>query len=559
VSGIPDPAHRQPAPAGGGIPDPVTPTPAEPSAPAVLRRELRWRRLDVRMLLVHPVQEAVRFLPALAFVFISGRSNDRSPWWDLGALLAVVLFGMSRWFTTSYRVGAGQVELRTGLLRRVRLATPTDRVRTVDITAPIGHRVLGLARVQIGTGGGGVLGARIVLDALAAPEAERLRADLLHRRGSDGPTTPTASGPRGGTGATVPVPPRARGAGRARGGGRDVPGLSVRNDPGLGAEIELLRLRPGWVRYAPLTTSGLVSALTVYGFLVQYSVNALATVSGLVNRLVELGVWAALLVGLVAAVIGISVLAMSGYVLACWGLRLTRHPGGTLQVRRGLLTTRATSLEEARLRGVELGEPLGLRLVGAARLSAITTGLGRGDVETGSTVLAPPAPREVVLGVGTAICGEPEALSGRLRGHGAAARRRRHTRAFGSGAVILLGGVAAAVTWQLPIGLLFVASVPFLAAPWLARDRYAALGHRLTPRHLVTRAGCIERRRAVLARDGVVGVVVSESYFQRRAGIATLTATTAAGRQAYHVRDVPVERAWTLARELSLEAVAEFW
>ena len=52
------------------------------------------------MLLVHPVQEAVRFLPALAFVFISGRSNDRSPWWDLGALLAVVLFGICLLYTS---------------------------------------------------------------------------------------------------------------------------------------------------------------------------------------------------------------------------------------------------------------------------------------------------------------------------------------------------------------------------------------------------------------------------------------------------------------------------
>lgn len=501
------------------------------------------------MLLVHPVQEAVRFLPALAFVFITGRNNDRSAWWDLGALLAVVLFGMSRWFTTSYRVGAGQVELRSGLLRRVRLATPTDRVRTVDITAPIWHRVLGLARVQIGTGGGGVLGERIVLDALAAPEAERLRADLLHRRGPDRAADPTGSAAQdaaaSGTASSGP------------GGGPDAQAPSA-NDSAPGAEIELLRLRPGWVRYAPLTTSGLVSALTVYGFLVQYSVNAFAALSGLVNRLVDLGVWAALLVGLVAAVIGMSALAMTGYVLAFWQLRLSRHPGGTLHVSRGLLTTRATSLEEARLRGIELGEPLGLRLVGAARLLAITTGLGRGDAETGSTVLAPPAPREVVLGVGTAICGEPEALTGRLRGHGAAARRRRHTRAFGSGAVILAAGLAATVTWQLPIGLVFVASVPLLAAPWLAQDRYAALGHRLTPRHLVTRAGCIERRRAVLARDGVVGVVMSESFFQRRAGIATLTVTTAAGRQAYHVRDVPVQRAWTLAHELSPEAVAEF-
>ena len=48
--------------------------------PSLLGGDEQWRRLDPRMLLVHPVQEAVRFLPALAAVFVTGRSSDRSPW-----------------------------------------------------------------------------------------------------------------------------------------------------------------------------------------------------------------------------------------------------------------------------------------------------------------------------------------------------------------------------------------------------------------------------------------------------------------------------------------------
>ena len=125
--------------------------------------EGEFRRLDVRMLLVHPVQEAVRFFPALAAVFITGRTSGRSPWWDLGALVVVVLLGMSRWFTTRYRISGGQIELRTGLLNRKLLATPADRVRTVDVTAPIWHRLLGLTRVEIGTASG-THSDRIVLD-----------------------------------------------------------------------------------------------------------------------------------------------------------------------------------------------------------------------------------------------------------------------------------------------------------------------------------------------------------------------------------------------------------
>ena len=54
--------------------------------------------------------------------------------------------------------------------------------------------------------------------------------------------------------------------------------------------------------------------------------------------------WVDLLQGAAVVLIVVSLLSLAGYVLSYWGFRLTRHPGGTLQVSRGLLTTRATSI-----------------------------------------------------------------------------------------------------------------------------------------------------------------------------------------------------------------------
>ena len=169
--------------------------------PPILAGDPQWRRLDARMLLVHPVQEAVRFLPALLLVFLSGRSSDRSQWWDLGILAIIVVLGIMRWVTTRYRIWGGQIELRQGLVNRRLLTTPADRVRTVDVTAPIWHRALGLARVEIGTAGGGLGAHRIVLDALAAPVAAQLRGELLHRVAT---AVATADGPAEGL-ADVPA------------------------------------------------------------------------------------------------------------------------------------------------------------------------------------------------------------------------------------------------------------------------------------------------------------------------------------------------------------------
>lgn len=43
---------------------------------------------------------------------------------------------------------------------------------------------------------------------------------------------------------------------------------------------------------------------------------------------------------------------------------------------------------------------------------------------------------------------------------------------------------------------------------------------------------------AIVAADGIIGWTVRQTWFQRRAGLATITATTAAGSGGYAMRDV---------------------
>jgi putative membrane protein len=76
-------------------------------------------------------------------------------------------------------------------------------------------------------------------------------------------------------------------------------------------------------------------------------------------------------------------------------------------------------------------------------------------------------------------------------------------------------------------------------AAMLAADRYRNLGHAVVGNALISRAGSLLRRRIVLAVPGVIGVTLRQSVFQRRSGLLTVTATTAAGSQHYAVTDVP--------------------
>src|SRR5689334_3608783 len=142
-----------------------------------------WRRLSRRMLLVHPVQEVPRALPAIIGILVAGSANGHA-WWGLATLVLVMAAGVLRWFTTSYRITPDNVQVRRGLVRRRELSVPRDRVRTVDVTAHAIHRLVGLTRVTVGTGRSDRKDDGIKLDGLTPQEAARLRVELLHLRKS---------------------------------------------------------------------------------------------------------------------------------------------------------------------------------------------------------------------------------------------------------------------------------------------------------------------------------------------------------------------------------------
>jgi putative membrane protein len=465
------------------------------------------------MLVVHPFREIVRLLPLLAGVLVAGSSSGRSALWGLAGTGVAIVLGLLRWFTTSYRVAAGRVQVRRGLLRRRVLSVPLDRVRTVDVSASPLHRVLGLVRVTVGTGlsdrrsDGGLR-----LDGLSAAEAARLRTELLHR------------------------PDRA-------------------GAPSVAPAEELLVLAPpAWARYGPFTLSGFVTVFVVVGFAWRVVSEAhvdprrLGPLAARYAPLAALPLWLDVLLVALALLVVVVCASTVAYVLAFQGFRLVRSAGGALQVTRGLVTTRSTTIEERRLRGVEISETLLLRAVRGARCIAIATGLrvGRG-AERGGTLLLPPAPREEARRVAAAVLRASEPVTVGLARHGPRAYRRRYTRLLAAWVLVTalllalpLLAPAPAWTWEvspvlLPLGLA------------LAHDRYRSLGHALAARTLVTSRGSLVRRRCMLTCDGIIGWNLDQSFFQRRAGLATLVATTAAGRQQYAVQDVPLDEAVRIA------------
>ncbi len=485
---------------------------------------------------------------------------DVSPLWAILPVPAVLAFvglmtylDMLRLRATRYRVTPERMEMRSGVVAKAYRSIPRERVRSVDVAAPIYLRVFGLCLVTVGTGESAGAGGtdQLQLQFVTADQGERLRRELLRR---------TASG-------AGPV-----------GSGADS-GVEAADEE----ETELVRLDRRWFAYAPATTATFGIGLGVIATLIgvnaqsggrgwrwisdQAGLPSAQEMSSFVMSRLLLVVPGALFALLFSGVVILVLVAVETW----WDYRLVREADGTVRLRRGLLTSVSLSIEGRRLNGVVLHEPFVLRSVRGASIRAVATGLSAGDAQKteAKSRLSPAMPRGRARQLGAALMREPDsALDVPLARHPRAALRRRFTRAtVCSVAALALAGVLAWLQqvatdawWEgirtaeeqfMPFPLIgptteatpawgwFLVAVVFVAvAFWYAVGSYRGLGHGLHPKYLVVRKGMAVRTTVTLESSAVIGWRITRSPFQRRLGLADVSATTASGEGTYTVGDV---------------------
>jgi putative membrane protein len=474
-----------------------------------------WHKPDARLLAVHSAWLLAPFGSfALTLLATGGRPGVQA-WSTLAAIaFAFVLvtgLGLARRQRTWYRVTGDSFELRTGVFTRHRRSVPLNRIRYVDLTASPLHRLLGLTTVNVGTAGEG---GQVRIDGLLRAEGVRLRTALLRHAAP--------------------------------------------------ASTQLATWNPRWIRYAPLTFwifGGVFAALgTVYRILDSAGIEPwrLGPVRAAYDAFGSRSLWLVipLLVLVIACVGGVGAIAL--YVENWWRFRVGWAGPGTLRIRRGLLTTRSVSVDRARLHGAQLREPLLLRAGGGATASAVASGLGDEEQNRRRSALLPPAPRENARRLVDDVLGEP-LVDGPLTPHPRAALQRRRRRAV---LVVLTVAVALFPLGILDTALLYAAAIiTVLTIPavlWLARDAYRSLGHHLDREYLVLRSGTFSRDTVALRRTSVMSWTFTTTPVTRRAGLTTLTAATAAGQQAYRIRDLGSLTAISLAEAAAPRIISEF-
>jgi putative membrane protein len=115
------------------------------------------------------------------------------------------------------------------------------------------------------------------------------------------------------------------------------------------------------------------------------------------------------------------------------------------------------------------------------------------------------------------------------------------------------GAVVAAVLAPWPVAVA-LAAVAVLMVP-VGLDRYRSLGNRLEGGRLGLREGSLSRRHALVVPEGIVAYRVSQSPFQRRAGLCTLTAFLGQGAGSRRALDVACGRAAGLLGRLEPDLV----
>ncbi|MBE2999609.1 PH domain-containing protein [Nocardiopsis sp. HNM0947] len=474
-------------------------------------------------MVVGPINQLRSILLPILIGLVIGGFNP----WLLAATGATVVMllvgGFVTWQTLRYEITDDRIEIRKGLIRRERRTIPLERIRGVDVTSSLLHRMLGVSVVHIEAAAGSMATEDGKLDAVDAAEADRLRGELLRRRAV---LTET---------------------GEARTEGDEEPAAA---EPETVTYFEMPR---SWYLFGALSLAHLLTPFallaTAIGLLQQSAAQmeaATDTVVGWIDA-TDRALLTTLAIGIpVALVLLMPVFAVVSYTVTNWGFTLKGREG-SLVAERGLLTRRSVTLEKRRIRGHELQDNPLERTRSAVRLRAIVTGLG--EVAT-RAVLLPTGPRPQVASV---VERALDRYDGGLRRHPRAALSRRLIRSVGP--FLLTGAVGVALDWN---WLVIASAVMAVLGVPLGIDRYRSLGHGYDGAYVSVRSGSLQRGQAVVERSAVIGWTWTQTLFQRRSGLANLQVTVGAGAGGYTAQDASLPGSVAFAADVTPAMVRPF-
>lgn len=450
-------------------------------------------RLDVRSIPYRAGSSIVRL--AWLVVIVSFTSQGMDPGFGvpialvvgLGALALAGAYQFAYWRRFEYELTDDTLDIRSGVVSRRNREIPYRRIQNVDISRNVAHRLLGVAEIRIETAGGSSTEAQ--LQYVSAGEAQRLQNELSRLK-------------------------RGRRASTEDG-----------EDEGAPAAEPLFAITP-----TELLLLGAVSVdFRVVSFLSVAAPVAAPSVAGTVEPLAPPGL--RLLSPVIVAPLGVVVLylasALVGGAVAVtnyYGFRLARE-GDELRYERGLFQRFSGTIPLGKVQTLTIKANALARAIGYASLAVETAGYAPGD-DSGSQSAVPFAERDRVFALARSIepFDRPEFERPPRRA------RRRYAVRYGIVATAVVGVAFALVRFTFLTGAWWGTLVLLPVVPLAAHAKWSAKGYALQDDHILTRNGYLVGTVKVVPYDRIQTVLTSQTVFQRRRDLATLTVDTAGSR-----------------------------
>jgi putative membrane protein len=435
----------------------------------------------------------------------------------LGIVVAVV-YEVAYYERFRYELTGDTFDVASGVLARRDREVPLRRIQNVDVRQPVLSRLFGLAAVHIETAGGGQ--TEVSLQYVDEEEARRLRRQLRRgARAEDDEDEESASETRDAA-------------------DEDEEELLFEIQPRELAILSVFTIDPG----ASLLGGIALSFLSGFDPTTLIPADLVDGLPGAEGGLVALA-WLVVLFLLAAWVVS-AVLTFNRY----YGFRLTRV-GDELYYERGLVQRYSGTIPLEKVQTLTITERVPFRWFGYGALAVETAGYAPGQGSRGTESAIPLAGYDRVVGLARSIepFGEVDLEAPPKR-----ARERygvRYLLVVGAlvGAGYLLATATALERWYLPAALVVL-------VPVAAHLKWRNRGHQLGDRYVFTRTGFWNRTTKVVPYYRVQAVVHTQSIFQRRRRLASVTADTASSAsllgRAATAYDVDAERGLEIQLEI---------
>ena len=440
-------------------------------------------------------------------------------------IIAAIIFVLSitaatvRYLTLRYSIQNGELTVQSGMIFRRLRKVPTSRIQNIDLVQNVLHRLFGVAEVRVETASGTEPEATLRVLSLAQVENLRSKVRSAASANQAQSTSELSEAEQSQTSQT---------------------NIS-----------EVLRIPLSWLVKAGLASNrGMVMVGFAFGLYYQNLGeegrdfrNLRDQLRGISNFLPDMGegwqMWLVYASATIAVLLLIRLLGIGWFILRFFGYRLSQQ-GDDFKISCGLFTKVSATVPVRRIQFISIHRSVFMRWLGLASIRIETAGGAGKNNENATTSVSkrwfiPVVPESQIAELMSTIRPDLEWTEKSFDWQPLA---RRAASRFIRVAIVMtiflmLVGVALSRPWGWVPGVVLSPLLIWYAIKRSRSTKYTRIGE-----GVIFRSGVFTRKTSITFFEKVQGASISQSPFDRRWGMRTLTVDTAAAGPANHVISV---------------------